>query len=110
MFSIPYLKKLTRVKTTDVCFWTAECIVSGYVDELWDRSINYYSRYININSPFLPYHFFVKLVLFLKLKNNDHFKKHFLDLRNSQEVRNHFCELTCILTHASKSRKSISLP
>tara|TARA_B100000123_G_scaffold270746_1_gene249166 strand:+ start:64 stop:1506 length:1443 start_codon:yes stop_codon:yes gene_type:complete len=103
-------KKIDEGKLPEVCFWTAECVVSGYIDELWERSINYYSRFININSPFLPYHFFVKLVLFLKLKNKEHFKKHYLDLRNSQEIRNHFCELTCILTHASKSRKSISLP
>ena len=33
-----------------------------------------------------------------------------MDLRNSQEVRNHMAEIMCILTHATKSRKSISLP
>ena len=103
-------KKIDEGKLADVCQWTCECIVSGYQDELWERVITYYSKYININSPFLPYHFYHKLVLFLKLKADEHFTKHFLDLRNSQEVRNHFCELTCLLTNASKSRKSIALP
>ena len=42
-------KKIDEGKIADVCFWTAECIVSGYQDELWDRVINYYARYINIS-------------------------------------------------------------
>ena len=103
-------KKIDSGHASEVCLWSAECVISGYLDELWDKCLEYYTKYININSPFLPYHFYQKLVLFVKLKKNPHFQKNPLDLRNSQEVRNHIAELMCILTHATKSRKSISIP
>tara|TARA_B100000963_G_C22613161_1_gene665912 strand:- start:317 stop:1768 length:1452 start_codon:yes stop_codon:yes gene_type:complete len=103
-------KKIDSGHASEVCLWSTECIISGYLDELWDKSLEYYAKYININSPFLPYHFYQKLVLFVKLKKNTHFHKNPLDLRNSQEVRNHMAEVMCILTHATKTRKSISIP
>ena len=79
-------QKIDEGNVTEVCRWLSECLVSGYFEELWDRFIDYYVRFININSPFLPYHFYRKLVLFLKLQQHEHFKKHSLDLRNSQEL------------------------
>lgn len=103
-------KKIDSGHASEVCLWSTECIISGYLDELWDKSLEYYAKYINVNSPFLPYHFYQKLVLFVKLKKNPHFQKNPLDLRNSQEVRNHMAEIMCILTHSTKYRKSISLP
>ena len=103
-------KKIDEGKIPEVCLWSTECICSGYIDELWDRIIIYYSKFININSPFLPTHFIKNLVMFLRLKEDEHFKKHILDLRNSQEIRNHFCELFCIITNATKSRKSLTIP
>lgn len=103
-------KKIDSGHASEVCLWTTECIISGYLDELWEKSLEYYAKYINVNSPFLPYHFYQKLVLFVKLKKNPHFQKNPLDLRNSQEVRNHMAEIMCILTHATKSRKCISIP
>ena len=103
-------KNIDSGNTSEVCLWSAECIISGYVDALWNRCLEYYVQFINLNSPFLPYHFFQKLVLFLRLKNEEHYTKNPIDLRNSQEVRNHLAETVCILTHATKTRKSISLP
>ena len=103
-------KKIDSGHAAEVCMWSTECIISGYLDELWDTSLEYYAKYINVNSPFLPYHFYQKLVLFVKLKQDPHFQKNPMDLRNSQEVRNHMAEVMCILTHATKTRKSISIP
>ena len=103
-------KKIDSGNASEVCLWSVECLISGYLDELWEKSLEYYVKYININSPFIPYHFFQKLVLFLRLKKDPHFVKNPIDLRNSQEIRNHMAEIMCILTHATKSRKSISLP
>ena len=103
-------KKIDGGNASEVCLWSAECVISGYLDEIWEKSLEYYVKYININSPFIPYHLFQKLVLFLRLKKQEHFTKNPLDLRNSQEVRNHIAEIMCLLTHATKSRKSISLP
>ena len=103
-------QKIDDGQVSEVCRWLCECIVSGYIEELWDKIIDYYTKYININSPLLPYHFYRKLVIFLKLYQNEHFKKHPVDLRNSQEIRNHWCEIMCILTNSTKSRKSLSIP
>lgn len=103
-------KKIDSGNASEVCLWSTECIISGYLDELWEKSLEYYVKYININSPFIPYHLFQKLVLFLRLKKQDHFAKNPMDLRNSQEVRNHIAEIMCLLTYATKSRKCISLP
>ena len=103
-------KKIDEGKTSEMCLWLSECIASGYLEELWERAVLYYVKYINVNSPLVPYHFYRKLVHILKLKQQEHFQKHLLDLRNSQEIRNHFTELYCILTHSSKTRKSWNLP
>lgn len=103
-------KKIDESSLEEVCFWCAEVVVSGYFEDLWERIIIYYAKYINSNSPYVPYHIFVRLNQFLKLSKNEDFKKNFLDLRNSQEVRNHFCELVCIISNATKMRKPVPLP
>lgn len=104
------IKSIDNGNVSDACLWSTECIISGYLDELWNKSLEYYCKYINVNSPFLPYHFYRKLVLFVRLQKDPHFSKNMMDLRNSQEVRNHIAELMCLLTHATKSRKSVPLP
>ena len=103
-------KKLDENKLSEVCTWCVEIICSGYIEELWDRIINYYVKYISINSPLLSFHFFNKLVQFLRISNDEEFKKNQLDLRNSQEIRNHSCEILCILNNATKRRSGLSLP
>jgi len=103
-------KKIDGGNASEVCLWSTECVISGYLDELWEKSLEYYVKYININSPLIPYHLFQKLVLFLRLKKQEHFAKNPMDLRNCQEVRNHIAEIMCLLTHATKSRKCITLP
>lgn len=104
------IKSFDNGNVSDACLWSCECIISGYLDELWDKCLEYYTKYININSPFLPYHLYQKLVLLLRLKKTPHFSKNMLDLRNCQEVRNHIAELMCLMSHATKSRKSFPLP
>lgn len=103
-------KKIDESSLEEVCTWCVETIISGYFEDLWERIIIYYSKYININSPYIPYHIFLRLNQFLKISKNDDFKKNFLDMRNSQEVRNHFCEMICIMTNSTKMRKPLSLP
>lgn len=103
-------KKLDENKLGEVCSWGVEIICSGYIEELWDRIINYYVKFISINSPLLPYHFYTKLLQFLRVSQDEYFKKNPLDLRNSQEVRNHICEILCILNHATKRRNGLVLP
>ena len=103
-------KKLDENKLSEVCTWSTEAVSSGYIEELWERFINYYVKYISINSPLLPFHFYNKLIQFLRISQDDYFKHNPLDLRNSQEVRNHICEIVCILNVSTKRRNGISLP
>ena len=103
------IKSYDNGNVADACLWSTECIISGYIDELWDKSLEYYVKYINVNSPFLPYHFYRKLVLFLRIKKDTHFSN-IMDLRNCQEIRNHIAELVSILAHSTKSRKSLPIP
>lgn len=103
-------KKLDENKLGEVCSCGVEIVCSGYIEELWDRIINYYVKYISINSPLLPYHFYRKLLQFLRISQDDYFKLNPLDLRNSQEIRNHSCEILCILNNSTKRRNGVSLP
>ena len=102
-------KKIEENIISEVCFWGVEIIVSGYFEELWERIILYYSKYINTCCPKFPFHLYNRLVNFLKIKQDEYFAKHHLDLRNSQEVRNHLCELLCIITNANKIKKPYNL-
>lgn len=102
-------KKIDESSLEEVCTWCVEIVISGYFEDLWERIIIYYAKYININSPYIPYHIFLRLNQFLKISKKDDFKKNLLDMRNSQEVRNHFCEMVCIITNATKMRKPLPL-
>ena len=99
--------KIDEGNIEGVCVFMAEICVSGYFQDLWERIILYYAKYININSPFLPFHIFQRLNVFIRATQN---KNNILELRNCQNTRNHFCELLCILTNATKKRKNIILP
>lgn len=103
-------KKIDESGLEEVCIWSTEAIISGYFEDLWEKIILYYAKYINTNSPYVPYHIFLRLNTFLKNGKKEDFKMNYLDLRNSQETRNHFCELFCILTNATKMRKPLPLP
>jgi len=102
-------KKIDDSSLEEVCIWCVEAVISGYFEDLWERIIIYYAKYINSNSPYIPYHIFIRLNQFLRISKEEDFKKNFLDMRNSQEVRNHFCELVCMITNATKMRKPIPL-
>lgn len=102
-------KKIEEGKPIEVCEWLTEIVCSGYIEDLWEKIILYYAKFINIHSPYLPYYLYKKLILFLKVKGDDYFTKHELDMRNSQEVRNQLTELVCILTNTTKARKGLTL-
>lgn len=105
-----FFKSLDENKFEESCQWCVEIVISGYFEELWERLINYITKYIGIHNPLVPYVLFLRLVKFLKLKKMECFEKNFLELRNNQEVRNLFCELVCIIIMSTKTRKPLSLP
>ena len=99
-------KSLLESKTENVCNWSTELVISGYIDNLWERIIVFASKYININIPNISFHIFNRFSRFIKLKNQEHYKNNLLELRNNQIVRNHICELVCILSQAQKQKYS----
>ena len=103
-------KSLDENKFEEACQWSTEIVISGYFEELWERTINYISKYIGIHNPLLPYVLFLRMVKFLKLKKIESFEKNYLEMRNNQEIRNMFCELVCIIIMSTKTRKPLSLP
>ena len=104
-----FFKSLDENKLEESCQWCVEIVISGYYEDLWDRLINYISKYIGVHNPLLPYTLFLRIVKFLKLKKIDVYKNNYLELRNSQEVRNLFCELVCIIIMSTKTRKPNNL-
>ena len=90
-------------------FEEVECIISGYFEDIWEKILDIYTKYININSPYLSYYFYNKLVLFIRITKNEYFTQVPLDMRNSQQVRNMFCELLAVLNNSTKHRTLIKL-
>ena len=105
-----FFKSLDENKFEESCQWCVEIIISGYFEELWERLINYITKYIGIHNPLVPYVLFLRMVKFLKLKKMECFEKNYLEMRNNQEVRNLFCEIVCIIIMSTKTRKPLTLP
>jgi hypothetical protein len=103
-------KSLDENKFEEACQWCCEVVISGYLEELWERLVNYISKYIGIHNPLLPYVLFLRMVKFLKIKKMEAFEKNFILMRNNQEVRNLFCEIICIIIMSTKTRKPLNLP
>ena len=97
-------KNILLGKLGEVCNLGVECIISGYFEDIWEKIMELYTKYINTHSPYLSYYFYNKLIIFLKITKQEYFTKVPLDLRNSQQVRNMFCELLCVLNNTTKHR------
>ena len=44
-------KSIQTKQVESACYWFIECIVSGYVLDIWDRIIIFTSKVITINNP-----------------------------------------------------------
>jgi len=92
-------KSLQGSKIETACYWCAEMICSGYLEDLWDLLILFYSKFIHLGN--------VKLLLLLS-KRLDYFKRIVLNLDSEFNVRNHstcrvlFAELICVLCLSKK--------
>ena len=96
-------KSMLEGKLEDALSWSVEMIVSGYIDELWDKIILFICIHINTkNINTITYIFKRYKEYLLLIKNNDFNKKY--KLRNNQVFRNHMCEIICILTHSEKEK------
>ena len=105
-------KSIENKKIVDASFWIAECIVSGYTIDIWEKLLVFSSKKININHPCLPQYLNIKNKIFYnqinKLKSN--IKDDYLFLRNSQMIRNLFQDIITILCTSPNNQRYDKLP
>ena len=106
------LKSIENKKIENACFWTTECIVSGYILSLWEKLINFSSKIIHINNPKLPTYLFKKNQILMNQINrlDTSSKDKYLLLRNSQMIRNLLFDVVSTLSTSSKTKRYDKYP
>jgi hypothetical protein len=106
------LKSIEAKKVENACFWTTECILSGYSLTLWEKLLNFSGKIIHINNPNLPHYLYRKNIVFNNQINrlNTTSKDKYLFLRNSQMIRNLFFDVVSTLGTSSKTKRYDKYP
>ena len=104
--SSAFNKALIGCKIEEACNWAVELLISGYIDNIWDKIFNIGIKNININNPKLAYLLYLRYSKYITLCSNWD-QKDKLSLRNNQEIRNMVSEL-CFLICNSLKTKSLS--
>ena len=106
------LKSIDTGKVEDACFWTVECICSGYLLALADKLMIHASKVIHINSPNLPMFLLRRYTTLVKSLSNvpKKQKDRLIHLRNTQEVRNNLIDVVVTLTMAPKTKRYDKYP
>jgi len=106
------LKSIEAKKVENACFWTTECILSGYSLTLWEKLVNFSGKIIHINNPNLPHYLYRKNLVFNNQINrlNTTSKDKYLFLRNSQMIRNLFFDIVSTLATSSKTKRYDKYP
>lgn len=106
-------KCIESKKVENSCNWLIECIISGYIIDLWEKLLLYSIKVININNPNLPNILYKNNILFnnicsrYNLKNN---KEEILLLRNNDEIRNIFISLLGLILQSDKNKRYDEYP
>lgn len=106
-------KSIESKKIENSCNWLIECIISGYIFELWEKLILYSIKVININNPNLPNLLYKKNTLFNNIcsrYNINSNKEELLLLRNNDEIRNIFTSLLGLILQSDKSKRYDEYP
>ncbi len=96
-------KSLLESKLEDSCKWSIEIIISGYIEELWEKLLLFVCKNINIGNIEMisyfkqRYKYYISLIQYKNIKN-------FLELRNNQQFRNLICEIICMLSMSKKMK------
>lgn len=77
-------------------FWGAELIITGLIDVLYERILNFYISEINTSN--------IKLLEKIYYEMKYYYSNKDLDLINNQYFRNHTADLICYITFSSKSK------
>lgn len=106
------LKSIEKGKPEDVCFWLTECIVSGYIIEIYHKLFIFSCKIVHVNSPNLPEYLYRKFLTFKKTYNHIDNKNRdkLIHLRNTQDVRSLLFDIAIVLTMTPKTRRYDKLP
>ena len=96
-------KCMVENKLDEANHWCIEIILSGYIDELWEKLFCFICKHINIANIGIisyikkRYDIYSSLLELNNIANN-------LQLRNNQQFRHLMCEIICILCSSRKIR------
>ena len=103
-------KALMEDKVEPALHWSAQLLLSGTVQPLWNKLITVASKIINVNNPKLPEFLYNKNLAWQQITDNGKYTKdNILLLRNHSTVRLLLAEMIAILA-LSKKRKLNTLP
>ena len=96
------LNSLIKNDIEGTCFWSAECVCSGYYVDLWNLIINYSCEYINLANPRLILLINRDLQKFKQIINEE---ENIMNLRNNVFVRKLFGEIFVIICTSNRKTK-----
>jgi hypothetical protein len=100
------IKSIDKRQIENACYWATECILSGYLMELWEKCMIYSMKVIHINNPRLPGFLKHKQITFFSIIQQYESKKISLfHMRNDQVVRNLLFSLVTALSLSSKAKR-----
>lgn len=104
-------KALLEDKVEPALHWTLQLLLSGTIQPLWNKLINFACKVINIYNPLLPEFLYNKTIAWLHITENAAYtgKDNVLKLRNHPTVRLLLAEMVTIIS-LSKKRKLNILP
>jgi hypothetical protein len=104
-------KALLEDKVEPALHWTLQLLLSGTIQPLWNKLINFACKVVNIYNPLLPEFLYNKTIAWLHITENAMFtsKDNVLKLRNHPTVRLLLAEMVTVLA-LSKKRKLNILP
>jgi hypothetical protein len=106
-------KSIDSKKIENASNWLIECIVSGYILDIWEKMIIYASNIISINNPNLPNILYKKNILFYNIINRYNInsnKEELLLLRNNLELRHIFFSLLGLIILSDKTKRYDNYP
>lgn len=96
------LTNLTLAKIEPSCYWSAELICSGHLNELWDLLFFFYSKYIHIGNLKIAIYLEKRMHQFKAIVHNG-YQEDELRLRNNARIRHLFAEIVCVLCNAKRT-------
>ena len=107
------IKSIDSKKVENASNWLIECIISGYIIEIWEKLLIYSISIININNPKLPNVLYKKNILFYNIierYNINSNKEEILLLRNNLELRHIFLSLLGLIILSDKTKRYDNYP